>query len=141
MGLLKATLTVTVIAFANAHISDADFMAKKAQESGVTKLASGLMYKVLETGPASGPMPAINTPCQVTYAGQLVNGKQFDAGTTSFAPNQVIRGWTEAMQLMHEGDKWEMYIPSDLAYGARGAGGVIPGNAALVFQMELIKIK
>merc|ERR1719453_247788 len=115
-------------------------MAKKAQETGVTKLASGLMYKVLETGPQSGPMPAINTPCGVTYAGQLVNGKQFDAGTTSFAPNQVIRGWTEAMQYMVEGDKWKLHIPYDLAYGARGRPPRIPGHSVLVFDIEIHEV-
>eukprot|EP00929_Paragymnodinium_shiwhaense_P121719 TRINITY_DN94072_c0_g1_i1.p1 TRINITY_DN94072_c0_g1~~TRINITY_DN94072_c0_g1_i1.p1 ORF type:complete len:195 (-),score=54.68 TRINITY_DN94072_c0_g1_i1:148-732(-) len=118
-----------------------EFMDKKAGEEGVVKLESGLMYKVLQTGPADGPSPKVDTKCDVTYAGQLVSGKQFDAGTTSFAPNQVIRGWTEAMQLMHEGDKWELYIPSNLAYGERGAGGVIPPNSALVFQMKINKVK
>jgi len=77
----------------------------------------------------------------VTYAGQLVNHQNnFDAGSTTFAPNQVIEGWTEAMQLMHQGDKWEMYIPSDLAYGEQGAGADIPPNAALVFQMKINKV-
>ncbi|CAK0884802.1 unnamed protein product [Prorocentrum cordatum] len=99
------------------------------------------MYKVLEEGPAGGPSPKVNTKCSCTYAGQLTNGKQFDAGTLDFAPNQVIRGWTEAMQLMKEGDKWELYIPSELAYGERGAGGAIPPSAALQFQMKLNKVK
>merc|ERR1711879_806715 len=104
--------------------------------------ASGLMYKVLESGSASGPSPGVNTACDVTYAGQLTNGKQFDAGTISFAPNQVIAGWTEAMQMMHEGDKWELYIKPELGYGDKGTpGGPIPGKAALVFQMQLMKIK
>merc|ERR1712039_1075074 len=121
-------------------MGDTDYMAAKAADPDVVKLSSGLMYKVLESGPTSGPMPKVNTPCDVTYAGQLTSGKQFDAGTTTFAPNQVISGWTEAMQLMHEGDKWELYIPSNLAYGEDGAGSDIPPNAALVFQMKINKV-
>merc|ERR1711941_63737 len=103
--------------------------------------ASGLMYKVLESGSASGPSPGVNTACDVTYAGQLTNGKQFDAGTLSFAPNQVIAGWTEAMQMMHEGDKWELYLPCELAYGPDGDPPDIPPGSCLVFEMQLVKIK
>mmetsp|Transcript_66207 Transcript_66207/g.148738 ORF Transcript_66207/g.148738 Transcript_66207/m.148738 type:complete len:196 (+) Transcript_66207:73-660(+) len=119
---------------------DKEWLAKKEKEDGVKKLPSGLMYKVLEEGPAGGPSPALDTKCSCTYAGQLTNGKQFDAGTIDFAPNQVIRGWTEAMQLMKEGDKWELYIPSDLAYGSRGAGRDIGPGAALQFQMKINKV-
>ena len=76
----------------------------------------------------------------------LINGEEFDSSykrgsPTSFAPNQVIKGWTEAMQLMVESDKWEMYIPSDLAYGESGSPPKIPGGSALIFRMEIIKIK
>merc|ERR1712217_154734 len=136
----KACFVLSIFALTNAAISDTDYMAGKAADPDGGKLSSGLMYKVLESGPTSGPMPKVNTPCDVTYAGQLTSGKQFDAGTTSFAPNQVIAGWTEAMQLMHEGDKWELYIPSNLAYGEDGAGSDIPPNAALVFQMKINKV-
>merc|ERR1711924_548969 len=105
---------------------------------GVVKLPSGLMYKVLEQAPASAPSPKAAQPCKVTYRGALTTGKEFDAGTQTFTPNQVIKGWTEAMQMMHEGDKWELYVPSNLAYGDRGAGfGIIPGGATLVFQMKM----
>lgn len=121
------------------------FLAEKEKETDVTKLPSGLMYKVLKKGTGKHH-PTADSPCDCHYAGSLISGKEFDSSykrgaPTSFAPNQVIKGWTEAMQLMVEGDKWEMYIPSELAYGDRGAGGSIPGNAALVFQMEIIKIK
>lgn len=119
---------------------DKEWLAKKEAEPGVKKLPSGLMYKVLEEGPAGGTSPQADTKCSCTYAGQLTNGKQFDAGTIDFAPNQVIRGWTEAMQLMKEGDKWELYIPSELAYGERGAGAAIPPGAALQFQMKINKV-
>mmetsp|Transcript_58804 Transcript_58804/g.136849 ORF Transcript_58804/g.136849 Transcript_58804/m.136849 type:complete len:198 (-) Transcript_58804:96-689(-) len=123
------------------NAKDKEWLAAKAAEPGVVTLPSGLMYKVLEEGPAGGPSPGLATKCSCTYAGQLTNGRQFDAGTLDFAPKQVIKGWTEAMQLMKEGDKWELYIPSELAYGERGAGGRIPGGAALQFQMKINKVK
>jgi len=121
------------------------FLEAKAKEDGVVTLPSGLMYKVLKTGEGQFH-PTKDAPCDCHYAGTLIDGTEFDSSykrgqPTTFAPKQVIKGWTEAMQLMVEGDKWEMYIPSELAYGDRGAGGKIPGGAALVFQMEIIKIK
>ncbi|CAK0801016.1 unnamed protein product [Prorocentrum cordatum] len=121
------------------------FLEEKAKEEGVIKLKSGLLYKVLKVGEGKHhPLP--DSPCECHYKGTLIDGTQFDSSydrgqPTTFAPKQVIKGWTEAMQLMVEGDKWEMYIPSDLAYGDRGAGAKIPGGAALIFQMELMKIK
>eukprot|EP00931_Biecheleriopsis_adriatica_P086706 TRINITY_DN61319_c0_g1_i1.p1 TRINITY_DN61319_c0_g1~~TRINITY_DN61319_c0_g1_i1.p1 ORF type:complete len:156 (-),score=41.09 TRINITY_DN61319_c0_g1_i1:145-612(-) len=116
------------------------FLVAKESQPGVIKLPSGLMYKVLEKGTGK-THPKEDTPCKVSYAGQLINGEQFDASDDiTFAPNQVIAGWTEAMQLMVEGDKWELYIPSGLAYGEQGAGGEIPPGAVLVFQMKLKKI-
>jgi len=121
------------------------FLAEKEKEADVVKLPSGLMYKVLTKGDGK-EHPTASTPCACHYAGRLITGKEFDSSysrgePTTFAPNQVIKGWTEAMQLMVQGDKWEMYIPSDLAYGDSGAGGVIPGNAALIFEMEIVEIK
>jgi len=88
----------------------------------------------------------VNSPCLCHYAGTLIDGTEFDSSysrgePTTFAPNQVIGGWTEAMQLMVEGDKWELYIPSDLAYGDRGSPPKIPGDSALVFTIEMIEIK
>ena len=79
--------------------------------------------------------------CDVTYSGTLKDGTKFDSGTTSFAPNQVIKGWTEAMQMMVEGDKWKLYIPYDLAYGDRGSPPNIPPFATLVFEIEIHKVK
>ncbi|CAK0894268.1 unnamed protein product [Prorocentrum cordatum] len=124
------------------------FLEGKAKEEGVVTLSSGLMYKVLQIGHGTHH-PRIDSPCLCHYKGTFTDGTQFDSSydrgqPSTFAPNQVIRGWTEAMQLMVEGDKWELYIPSELAYGergARGAGLVIPGGTALVFQMELMQIK
>eukprot|EP00442_Polarella_glacialis_P049749 CAMPEP_0115107648 /NCGR_PEP_ID=MMETSP0227-20121206/37447_1 /TAXON_ID=89957 /ORGANISM="Polarella glacialis, Strain CCMP 1383" /LENGTH=154 /DNA_ID=CAMNT_0002505619 /DNA_START=79 /DNA_END=543 /DNA_ORIENTATION=+ len=121
------------------------WLAGKAKEADVVSLPSGLLYKVVTAG--SGKQhPTADSPCDCHYAGTLIDGSEFDSSykrgqPTTFAPNQVIKGWTEAMQLMVEGDKWEMYIPSELAYGERGAGGKIPGGAALVFTMEIITIK
>ncbi len=90
--------------------------------------------------------PTADSSCDCHYAGTLIDGTEFDSSykrgqPTAFAPNQVIKGWTEAMQLMVEGDKWEMYIPSELAYGESGSPPKIGGGDALIFQMELIKIK
>lgn len=118
-----------------------DWLVLKRIEPGVVTLPSGLMYKQLESGPAGGPSPKPDQKCQVTYAGQTTSRKQFDAGTTTFAPNEVIKGWTEAMQLMKEGDKWELYIPSRLAYGSKGSpsGSIRPG-ASLVFQLRIDKV-
>ena len=108
-------------------------------------LGSGLQYKVLNEG-GGLEHPTASTPCDCHYAGRLLDGTEFDSSysrgqPTAFAPNQVIKGWTEAMQLMVVGDKWEMYIPYDLAYGERGSPPKIPGKACLIFIMEIIKIK
>merc|ERR1712032_896896 len=127
----------------------------KARE-GVVTLKSGLQYKVLKKGP--GKMhPLKDTSCECHYAGTTLaltpdaidkeesEWNEFDSSykrgqPTSFAPNQVIKAWTEAMQLMVEGDKWEMYIPSELGYGDSGSGEKIKGGDMLIFRMELLKI-
>lgn len=118
------------------------WLAQKKVEEGVVTLPSGLMYKELKAG--DGKTPTISTPCKCHYSGTLIDGTEFDSSykrgePLTFAPNQVIKGWTEAMQLMKEGSKWELYIPSELGYGDRGAGGSIPGGAALVFTMEMLE--
>merc|ERR1712217_258761 len=122
----------------------------KAGENGIKTLKDKngkviLHYTVHESG-AGVDAPLAGTQCDCHYKGVTIDGKQFDSSfdrgsPTAFAPNQVIKGWTEAMQQMVEGDMWEMYIPSDHAYGDRGAGGQIPGGATLVFVMKLEKIK
>merc|ERR1719217_334218 len=114
------------------------WLAEKAAEDGVQVLPSGLHFKVIKEVPADGARsPTAADQASVTYAGQLRTGEQFDAGTISFSPNQVIAGWTEALQLMCVGDKWEVYIPYDLAYGERGSPPKIPANSPLQFQMEI----
>ena len=120
------------------------FLAAKAKEEGVRTLPSGMLYEVLKKGPGT-THPRPSDECSVHYKGTLINGKQFDSSIdrgapATFAPNQVIAGWTEALQLMKEGDKWRVFIPYNLAYGSRGAGGDIPPCSALIFEMELIKI-
>jgi FKBP-type peptidyl-prolyl cis-trans isomerase FklB len=125
--------------------ASAKWLEEKAGESGINRLPSGMLFRVLTKGTGS-KSPTVSDPCEVHYEGRLRNGKVFDSSykrgaPLTFAPNQVIKGWTEALQLMREGDIWEVYIPSELGYGARGAGSDIPGHAALTFKMELIKVK
>merc|ERR1719162_871924 len=121
------------------------FLTKKATEDGIVKLDSGMMYKELRAGKGLEKRAKIDTKCKCHYAGTLIDGTEFDSSykrgqPLEFAPNQVIKGWTEALQLMDEGAKWELYIPSELAYGDNGAGGSIPGGAVLIFTLELEEI-
>lgn len=116
--------------------------ANKSKE-GVKTTASGLQYKVLTEG--KGKSPKAEDKVRVHYTGTLTNGTKFDSSVdrnepAEFPLNGVIRGWTEGLQLMKEGAKYEFYIPSDLAYGPQGRPPTIPGNAALVFEVELLKI-
>ena len=124
-----------------------DYLNKHAAQEGTTKTLSGLQYNVLRSGDSDGPMPLAHTPCAVHYRGTLVDGREFDGTRRSFfgfpalfAPQGVIMGWTEAMQMMHEGDKWRLVISAHLAYGDRGAGDMIRPGAALVFELELVKV-
>lgn len=121
-----------------------EFLAKNAKRNGVKKTASGLQYEVLRSG--NGPTPNDTSTVTVNYRGTLVNGKEFDNSykrgqPATFPVKGVIRGWTEALQLMKAGDKWKIYIPSELAYGPNGAGEVIPPNATLIFEVELLDVK
>jgi FKBP-type peptidyl-prolyl cis-trans isomerase len=120
-----------------------DYLTANAKKDGVITLESGLQYKVLTDG--QGATPAPDSKVEVHYRGTLIDGTEFDSsysrGTpASFPVNGVIPGWTEALQLMKEGDKWQLVIPSQLAYAERGAPPVIPPNAALVFEVELLKV-
>jgi len=122
------------------------YLAENAKKEGVVTLTSGLQYRVLKSGPEDGPSPKVNQPCDCHYKGTLTDGTTFDSSydrgsPTTFAPNQVIKGWTEAMQLMKEGDQWELTVPSELAYGDRGAGGKIKAGDVLVFIIEILKVK
>lgn len=119
------------------------YLAENAKREGVTTLPSGLQYRVVTKG--SGKAPAATDTVEVHYRGTLIDGTEFDSSharnkTETFGVSQVIPGWTEALQLMHEGDKWELVIPADLAYGPGGSGGMIGPNQVLLFEVELIKV-
>jgi len=122
----------------------AAFLAENAAKEGVVVTESGLQYEVLQAG--DGAVPTAEDTVEVHYRGTLMDGTQFDSSydrnqTASFGVTQVIPGWVEALQLMPVGSKWKLVIPSDLAYGAGGAGGTIGPNATLVFEVELISIE
>ena len=119
------------------------WLAEKAMEEGVVSLPSGLMYQVLNEG--SGKKPTAEDTVECHYEGRLIDGTVFDSSykrgeSTTFPLNGVIAGWTEGVQLMSEGAKYRFFIPYQLAYGERGAGAAIPPFAALVFDVELIKV-
>ncbi|MBN7798253.1 FKBP-type peptidyl-prolyl cis-trans isomerase [Parahaliea mediterranea] len=123
--------------------ASAEFLAENAAREGVVTTESGLQYEVLESG--DGETPSADDTVDVNYRGTLIDGTEFDSSykrgqSVQFGVGQVIAGWTEALQLMPVGSKWKLYIPSDLAYGAGGAGNLIGPNAALVFEVELLDI-
>ena len=120
------------------------FLAENAKKPGVVTLPSGLQYKVLQEG--TGAAPTRRSTVTTHYRGTLIDGTEFDSSYSrgqpaSFGVTQVIAGWTEALQLMKVGAKWELYLPSTLAYGPRGAGGDIGPNEALVFLIELLAVR
>ncbi len=117
------------------------FLADNGKKDGVKTTASGLQYKVIKSG--SGKTPKATDTVSVNYRGTLLNGKEFDASDkpVSFPVGGVIAGWTEALQLMKEGDKWQLFIPAKLAYGERGAGQDIGPNETLIFEVELLQVK
>lgn len=127
------------------HREDGEaFLAKNKTEPDVQTTASGLQYKVITAG--TGKKPGPRSVVEVHYRGTFLNGKTFDSSydrneTIEFPLNGVIAGWTEGLQLVQEGGKIMLYIPYNLAYGERGAGGVIPPFATLIFEVELIKVK
>jgi FKBP-type peptidyl-prolyl cis-trans isomerase FklB len=120
-----------------------EFLAENAKAQGVQVTPSGLQYKVLKSG--NGPTPTAEDTVKVHYRGQLVDGTVFDESyggdPASLEVNRVIPGWTEALEMMKVGDKWQLVIPANLAYGENGAGGVIPPNATLIFEVELLGIE
>ena len=119
------------------------FMEENKKKEGVKTLPSGLQYKILTEG--SGKTPKAADQVTVNYKGALINGTEFDSSykrgqPATFKTNGVIKGWTEALQLMKEGSKWQLFIPPQLGYGERGAGPV-PPNSTLIFEVELISVK
>jgi FKBP-type peptidyl-prolyl cis-trans isomerase FklB len=121
-----------------------DFMAANKSKGGVVTLPSGLQYKILQAG--TGPTPTTGDSVVCNYRGTLINGTEFDSSykrgqPATFPVSGVIKGWTEALQLMPVGSKWQLFIPADLAYGSRGAGPGIGPNSTLIFEIELISIQ
>jgi FKBP-type peptidyl-prolyl cis-trans isomerase FklB len=120
------------------------FLAENKKKEGVKTLPSGLQYKVIKAG--TGKKPKLTDTVTTNYRGTLIDGTEFDSSyrrgqAASFPVNGVIPGWTEALQLMEEGAKWQLFVPPNLAYGDRGAGRQIGPNATLIFEVELISIQ
>ncbi|MGK9475224.1 FKBP-type peptidyl-prolyl cis-trans isomerase [Melioribacter sp. OK-6-Me] len=146
-------LNQKLIAMRNARIDEQkvknkkaadEFLTENKNKEGVVTLPSGLQYKVLVKG--DGPSPKENSIVKVHYKGTTIDGKVFDSSydrgePAEFELNRVIKGWTEALQLMHVGDKWVLYIPPELGYGETGAGEVIEPNSLLIFEVELLEVK
>ena len=120
------------------------FLEKNKTRKGVTTLPSGLQYEVMRQG--KGAKPTLTDTVMTNYKGTLISGQEFDSSykrgkPTTFPVNGVIKGWTEALQLMKTGAKWKLYVPSDLAYGPRSTGPTIGPNSTLIFEIELVEIK
>ena len=132
------------------HAASSSFTNQKEPLSNQTSeefvtTSSGLQYRILNEG-SGDDSPGPESVVSVHYRGKLTNGLEFDSSykrnqPASFPVNGVIRGWTEALQLMKEGDKWELIIPPDLGYGSKGAANIIPPESTLIFEVELIEIK
>ena len=121
-----------------------DWLEANKKLKGVKTLPSGLQYRVLTEG--NGPVATDSSEVEVHYEGKLIDGTVFDSSykrgqPATFRPNQVIKGWTEALTLMPEGSVWELYIPASLGYGEQGSGRSIPGNSTLIFKVEALKVK
>mmetsp|Transcript_38506 Transcript_38506/g.42575 ORF Transcript_38506/g.42575 Transcript_38506/m.42575 type:complete len:245 (-) Transcript_38506:66-800(-) len=141
---LLLLFTSTAFVLAGSNEKSKELLAENAKKDGVVVLPSGLQYKILIKGRGK-EHPKPDTPCDCHYLGKLIDGTFFDGSykreqPLTFSPDQVIAGWTEALQLMVEGDKWELYVPSELAYGDNGRPPAIKGGDALIFEMELIKV-
>lgn len=119
------------------------FLEENKKRPGVITLPDGLQYEIITKG--NGPIPKATDTVQANYMGTLINGEEFDNSYKRGQPltipvSAVIRGWTEALELMPVGSKWKLFVPSDLGYGDRGAGSAIPGGSALIFEIELLNI-
>ena len=120
------------------------FMARNAKEEGLQTLPSGLQYKVVQTGPAGGVSPDRNDLVKVDYEGKLVDNSVFDSSFARgapavFTPEEVVKGWTEALQKMRVGDEWLLYVPPELGYGEQG-NPKIPANSVLIFRLKLLDV-
>ena len=123
------------------------FLLENGKKTGIITTASGLQYRVREQGGGGGGKhPKADDKVMVHYRGRLIDGAVFDSShkrgkPASFQVNKVIQGWTEALQLMRRGDHWQLFIPSELAYGEKGAGSAIPPNSTLIFDVEILSIQ
>lgn len=119
------------------------WLIEKAKESGVSQLDKGILYRVVKRGNAKAPTPNRNSVVTVHYTGKTINGKTFDSSRSGTAPafrlRELIPGWIIALQQMHPGDRWEVYIPAEQAYGRMNQPG-IPGGSTLIFDIELIAV-
>lgn len=144
-AMAAAAAEFTATAETNA-VASAAFLAENAKREGVVVTESGLQYQVLEKGPETGAAPLPTDVVDVHYVGTLIDGMEFDSSrargaAARFQANQVIEGWIEGLQLMREGDKMRLYVPSELAYGETGTpGGPIGPNQALIFDVELLRV-
>ncbi len=141
---MRAKMQEKIKAEAEKNLKDeTTFLAENAKKEGVVALESGLQYKVITKG--SGPTPTATDTVTVNYRGTLIDGKEFDSSyarkqPATFAANRVIKGWTEALQLMPAGSKWQLFIPARLAYGEAGHPPTIGPNSCLIFEVELLSI-
>ena len=124
----------------------AAFLAENAKKPGVITTESGLQYKIISSGDSNAAQPVASDTVTTHYKGTLIDGREFDSSIkrgkpASFPVKGVIKGWTEALQLMRVGDKWQLFIPSDLAYGATRRSELIEANSTLIFELELLGIK
>ena len=122
------------------------FLKENKKRNGVVELPNGLQYEILKAGDPNGIKPRAIDTVKVDYVGTTINGEEFDSSIkrgepTEFPLNGVIKGWTEILQLMPVGSKWKVFIPSDLAYGDRGAGAAIAPGATLIFEITLHEVK
>ena len=146
----KLTFVLAFLALSSASAADNSlslqaneaFLAANANKPGVVTRPSGLQYRIIHNG--FGKSPKAPDSVDVYYTGSLINGIVFDKTEpgmpANLKVNAVIPGWTEALEIMREGDHWQLVIPANLAYGTRGAGGVIPPNQTLIFDLELVKV-
>ena len=145
LAAFEKDMTQKVQAMAQKNVGEGDkFLAENKKKDGVKATSSGLQYKVISEG--NGPQPKESDAVTVNYRGTLIDGTEFDSSykrgePATFPVNRVIKGWTEALQLMKPGGKYKLFIPANLAYGPGGAGGDIGPNATLIFEVELLSAK
>ena len=132
-------------AAAAAEKAGAAFLAKNAHAAGVVALPDGLQYKIVRSGPPAGAHPRVGDEIRVHYEGTLLDGTVFDSTFKTGQPavmtlDALVPGWMEALPMMRPGDEWILYVPASLGYGDKGAGGVIPPGATLVFRLQLLGV-